>query len=727
MLSASRLTLDKVTIAGFRGYGAQKTIALAGKSAILLGPNMCGKSSTLGAIEWCLFGDFYSLPADKTRARDELVNDHSPSASVKLELTRAGKQIVVERVKQRGESKSKLKVTLDDGSVIQDPEASNRIFQILGLGFEDFVRSVYLHQENVRDILTEDRKVRSEAMDRLFGLEKLRNISDGMKPSIIKEALDELTRERDEVMREIEARFQEADRGVREAIATATKARLPKRSLTLTHAKELLTEAGAMLKEAAEGTDVTVPAPVGITEHADIDAACGSISSAVTTVRKHVPEDRLLKELNRRIADLESAYGEYNKARTSLANVDRGLKVFVKKHGGAKDIEHRVRMLGEKIDELELRREQMDAKGRLIQAGIKYLGEVTRLTKCPICESPVKQADLVEHLQEEAKTAVSKELKAIEERIAKTKEEREGAQATLEELTRLEETRKEASESVGKRIAELAKLLKKTLSVENADAEAKEELSRLQDQKGKLGAPIRERENKLTEITERVEQARAIAEVLKRQERLEELSQIRGWRELENVEAVIRELAALQVNVGLLGDKIRELQTELAKGLVAKSLPAIKRFYSELAGHPYFNGLEIEVQPDTRGGVVKNLYVVKGIAEDEKSESVASLKFSTGHMNCVGLSVFLALAHEGSYEHNVGFLILDDPSQNLDGKHKEALAKLLAKMQGKSQVIVATEDESFQSHLETSFKGDDVVRVRFAAWDVDGPKIKVIG
>jgi DNA repair exonuclease SbcCD ATPase subunit len=154
-------------------------------------------------------------------------------------------------------------------------------------------------------------------------------------------------------------------------------------------------------------------------------------------------------------------------------------------------------------------------------------------------------------------------------------------------------------------------------------------------------------------------------------------------------------------------------------------MPAIKRFYSDLAGHPYYDSMEIEVQAESRGGVVKNLYVVKGISEKENSESVASLKFSTGHMNCVGLSVFLALAHEGAYTHNLGFLILDDPSQNLDGKHKEALAKVLAKMPEKSQLIVATEDESFQSQLASSFKTDDVVRVEFGAWDVDGPKIKV--
>ncbi len=725
MLSASHFTLDKVTIAGFRGYNSPKTISLGGRSAVFLGPNMSGKSCTLGAIEWCLFGDFYSLPADRTHVGDELVNDHSPSTSVKLELVRAGKRFVVERVKQRGESKSKLKVTVDDGTVVQDPEASNRVFQILGLGFEDFVRSVYLHQENTRDILTEDKKVRSEAMDRLFGLESLRNISDGLKPSTVKDILSSLAKERDSIVELIEAKVSEAKRNVDEAVATASKVGLPKRSLTLAHAKEVLSNTMATLKQASEGTDITIPVGVPVSEYPDIEAASCSISTAVTTIRKHVPEDRRLKEINRSIADLDSAHGEYTKAQTALSEAQRQLKAFVKKNGDAKDIEHRISTLEAKIQGLEQSKEQMDAKGKLIQAGIKYLDDVTRLTKCPICDSPVKQADLVEHLQKEAKTAVTKELKNIEDSIEKAESERKDAKRVLEELSELDTKVKDAKESVGERTAEIAKLIRKTLSTENVEAESRKELSRLRSQKDKLDAPTRERETRFTEIAAGLEQARAIAEVLKRRDRLEELSEVHERKELKNIEAVIRELAGLQTSVELLGDTTRELQTELAQSLVAKSMPAIKRFYSDLAGHPYYDSMEIEVQAESRGGVVKNLYVVKGISEKENSESVASLKFSTGHMNCVGLSVFLALAHEGAYTHNLGFLILDDPSQNLDGKHKEALAKVLAKMPEKSQLIVATEDESFQSQLASSFKTDDVVRVEFGAWDVDGPKIKV--
>lgn len=726
MHPASNLTLDKVTIAGFRGYRDSKTIGFNGKSAVLLGPNMSGKSSTLGAIEWCLFGDFYSLPGDRTRTRDELVNDHSPSASVKVELARDGNRFVIERVKQMGESKSKLRVTLEDGSVVLSHEAPNRIFQVLGLSFEDFVRSVYLHQENMRDILTEDRKIRSEAMDRLFGLENLRNISDGLKSSIVKDAYLALTNQRDEVVNHITARVSEADRNLQGAIAVAAGFGVPKRSLTLAHAKGLVAEAGRILKDAAEGTDITMPAQVSIFERSDIDAAAGSIDSTVALIRKRLPEDRRVKEINTVIADLESAHGEFNKARTVLAQAERDSRSFIEENGGAKELEQRITAQESKIEKLKADRSQMDTKGQLIQAAIKFLGEMTDIVRCPICGRSAKQQDIVRHLEKEAKMAVTSELKEIERTITKAEAEMKATERLLKESERLEEEVKDSRRELEKKVAELARLLKKTLSLENVESEVKNEILRLRTEKKKFEGPINLRETKFAEIAAFVKQAEAIADVLKKQERLNELSSIHERKELKKIESVIKELARLERCVQLMGDATRKLQTELAERLVMKSLPAIKEFYANLVAHPYYNSLQIEVQPDTRGGVTKNLYVVKGIAEDA-TETVASLKFSTGHMNCVGLSVFLALAREGAYTHKLGFLILDDPSQNLDDNHKLTLAKTLAKMQNNSQLIIATEDGYFQQQLKDALRKDDTVLVEFGPWDVDGPNMRVTG
>ena len=725
MTQTERLLLNKVTIAGFRGYNEPKTISFEGKSAFLFAPNMVGKSSTLGAIEWCLFGDFYSLPRDRTKVGDELINDHAPRASVAVELLQGSKRITIERLKQRGESRSKLKLTMDDGTVVDNPDTPNKVFQVLGLGFDDFVRAVYLHQESLRDILTEDKKIRSEAMDRLFGLENLRNVSDGLRPAIARDALNSLSDKRSAIISLIGARMDEVKKAADQASNDAVKSGLSKRELELSRAKTLLIDAHKALKDSAEGTEVVLPKLPVVSEFPDIDSAAASLDSVISEIRKHVPEDRTLKDINRRLTDLDSAQGEFHKAHTQLLSAQKDAKAFVKKNGDNKPLEDAHNKLEKKLEYLNEQKDKTDAKGRLIQTGLDYLQGVTAISKCPLCEQSVKRENLLEHLQKEAKTAVSQELRSIQKSINAAKKEREEIKNLQEELGSLEEEEKETSEELNKRVANLSKILKKTLDIDDVDSEVKKETARLEKEKEKLEAPIRKRESTLSQVATSANQAKLIAEVLRRKDRLAVLSKIQEMPELKRIESVIQELAELQKNVELVNDATRQLQTELATSVISKSMNSIQRIYSELANHPYYDKIQIEVQPENRGGTIKNLYVIKGISETEESESLASLKFSTAHMNCVGLSVFLALAHDNAYSHKVGFLLLDDPSQNLDDKHMEALAQILAKLVGKWQLVIGTEDERFQEFLKASAEDKDMIQLQFTSWDIDGPAFKV--
>jgi hypothetical protein len=51
---------------------------------------------------------------------------------------------------------------------------------------------VFLHQESVRGLLTDEPRVRDEALDRLFGLEKLRDVLAAIPVSVVKDAVEEI-------------------------------------------------------------------------------------------------------------------------------------------------------------------------------------------------------------------------------------------------------------------------------------------------------------------------------------------------------------------------------------------------------------------------------------------------------------------------------------------------------------------------------------------------------
>lgn len=73
-------------------------------------------------------------------------------------------------------------------------------------------------------------------------------------------------------------------------------------------------------------------------------------------------------------------------------------------------------------------------------------------------------------------------------------------------------------------------------------------------------------------------------------------------------------------------------------------------------------------------------------------------------MNSVALSVYLALAT--ALSHNLGFVVLDDPSQSLDVEHKAALVSILREMATRTQLVVATQDSELQDLLRRELLGE---------------------
>jgi len=146
-----RLRINRIEIEGFRGYNGTKTIDFKAPITLLIGNNGCGKSSTLGAIEWCLFDDFASVKCE-TRTKDELINEHTPNGKCKVTLTLSSnkKEYEITREKELGRLKSDLRIRTPNGEELNYTEAENYIPVLTGIEFEDFLRAIYLHQEDVR-------------------------------------------------------------------------------------------------------------------------------------------------------------------------------------------------------------------------------------------------------------------------------------------------------------------------------------------------------------------------------------------------------------------------------------------------------------------------------------------------------------------------------------------------------------------------------------------------
>jgi DNA repair exonuclease SbcCD ATPase subunit len=194
-MTPHKLRLATLRAEGFRGICDPICVDFHDQTTVLSAPNGSGKTSILGAIEWALFGELMYQPKENS-TNDELVNirHRTQTATVTVELEGDDGITVITRSKKAGKRAAEAIVRLPNGAELTGAEATTTLFRLLDLTFEDFYRAVYLHQESVRGLLTDDPRIRNEALDRLFGVEKLRDmlkaLSGSTKP--VRDALDRL-------------------------------------------------------------------------------------------------------------------------------------------------------------------------------------------------------------------------------------------------------------------------------------------------------------------------------------------------------------------------------------------------------------------------------------------------------------------------------------------------------------------------------------------------------
>lgn len=146
----------------------------------IFGPTGSGKSTVLDAITFALYG----LIARETNKKKQIeyINANSDAARVVFQFevnsgeSRRYKVIrELKRKKSGGANTGECKIiSVNDGVVLAEKEAetSEAIRNIIGLEYDDFVKTVVLPQGGFNDFLKMEGKDRREILERLFGLEK---------------------------------------------------------------------------------------------------------------------------------------------------------------------------------------------------------------------------------------------------------------------------------------------------------------------------------------------------------------------------------------------------------------------------------------------------------------------------------------------------------------------------------------------------------------------------
>ncbi|MFW6116726.1 MAG: hypothetical protein ACOC6F_03270, partial [bacterium] len=98
--------------------------------------------------------------------------------------------------------------------------------------------------------------------------------------------------------------------------------------------------------------------------------------------------------------------------------------------------------------------------------------------------------------------------------------------------------------------------------------------------------------------------------------------------------------------------------------------------------------------------------------------------FSESHINCLGLSLYMAtrLGVDSAF----GFFLLDDPIRSMDEDHMDRLVDLLRDIASDRQLVVLTHQKSFADALDTAFRDGRYLKLWCGSYCKEGPRLEVL-
>lgn len=628
-----------------------------------------------------------------------------------LTLGRPGEKYVVARERKLGKRGSVLNIAGPGNKSFTDEKADAFRFHLTGLTYDDFYRSVFLHQESVRGLLLEEPRYRDEAMDRLFGLEKLRNVLAAIPMKVLSSAIDQIESKRQNLAERLSGAAGQLEQQRAKCLEEATEQGFSEKELSFGTAKALSQE--MQTKLLGVGKDVGMD-PMKVPDVGAVD----DIEKFVRRAKEIIRDARLARgqvfpvdEMTDRLIKTGRLRKDLDEARRHQQESDATLVALQKKVGSLKDIEATVSGLQKQMAMWEENLKILDLHARVVSDALLYFKSEPEVEACPVCEQSIAVSSVVTLLEKDVQGTQREEAERLTQMVGEGKEKLQELENARIQLERMRARLDEASQSVEEVLGKARELLMQQPKDASATLEALREAERVV---GTQLDGLKDSRNRIEEALQQVDTAadrlRSLGKLLKVEEefaKLREKAPTNGSdTEVESLQAELDDLSDLQGSLESINQAVNAVATERAKDVIEGTRGEMSEFYRTLCNHPYFDDLRIEISQKLSGGVQKNSYSIRVFSSQEGKSTLASSRLSTAQMNCVALSVYLAQSKV--LAHSLGFVILDDPSQNLDAEHKVALASILGRFASEQQVIVATHDVEFGKALRDSLRGDGV-------------------
>ena len=716
--------LIRLRVSGFRGFVGGQEFSFDYPVTLLYGENHRGKSSTLNAVEWCLFGD--ECIGKKTGIRErvgwEITNRYLQQGEVAVTAEFKGPKgtyrIIREQSVGRRRTAQKVTVLLPDGTQLQGDEAENMLHVLFRSSFQDFMTAVYQHQEAIRVILTQEPRERNDAIDRLLGLSPYREILKGIIGARLEETLTKMEGKREDFRKRCEQAIRTLDNLIREERGKAIAEGIPEEAFTEQEALNGaagIAEAVKSLAEELGAVDFKTKVPVTFGEITEFREWVKTQTDRLWAQAPDVLKQETLATEQQKLATLKGRYEEAKGAETA-AQVEKDK--FVGQFGDEVALVEAIEQQQREIEQLDGQIRKTNARANLVREAMRYLKEVVpdaERGRCPLCGADAPR--LLAHLETEWEQKVKAQVEELEQQKRECQSKLQDFDSLRDKLGTLERNLKKARSGCEDCLRAIAQTLGREIGKEEDPlALLSRRLEQISREQESIGEAISKKRAKISDLYDKLGKLRTIDEILAHQQKRAVIERVWETKELLELEESLNEASQFVEDVRALRTALAEASLEEAEGKIHSAESALDKYFCSIVKHPAIPGLVMEVAEDSRTGL--NSYSFKS-----KDGTDPTPILSQGDLNCFALSLFLGLSEATGDTQRFAFLMLDDPTQSLGPEMKRELVSVLEGIANRRELIIATPDPEFKSLLTTHITKTKAV-YNFTGWtDKDGPQV----
>ena len=396
-MSQGSLKIDYIRVSGFRGFPEEKEIKFEKPAVLLFGPNGSGKSSILNAIEWCLFGE---ESAKKGEGATEIVErrkgwkvQNLESKDTKVEISFSdfdGEKIIVQRTLTL---EKKGKKTVEDFSIYlqEQPEPikeESKIKEIFKTWWGDYLASVHLHQEIIRNLVVVSPGDRKTMIYSLLGLSDLKNLSVTLGGEInkAKKLPQKLEDDFNRFETRVGDRLKDWEDGKNKIIEEGKTQGAEKEDFSEEKVARLCRDAESLVQRLFRDYGLE---PIDLGGFDNRHARKTYMKNLDKAYKKISMENPTEKELNRILglkAELSVKLREYDDHKNYLSEANRENDELVKKAGNKGNLEKDLPIIRQRLSETKKQREIQNKLAGLVDEAIKFFKTTeTKVANCPVC------------------------------------------------------------------------------------------------------------------------------------------------------------------------------------------------------------------------------------------------------------------------------------------------------------------------------------------------------